>query len=253
MTVNCAALPENLLESELFGFEKGAFTGATHRRIGKFEQAGGGSIFLDEIGDISPATQAKLLRVLQNKEIYRLGSNERIIVDVRIIAATHQNLEEMVESGRFRQDLYYRLNVFQLTLPTLRERKEDIPALVHHFVAQSAAQDIDRLALAELMDYDWPGNVRELQNAIERAAIVCNGMITREDLPSTRKMIAHSAKPGEFVLPDSGIKLDDFEKKLIRQALEKADGNRTHAAELLGITRRRLYSMMERFGINPDG
>ncbi|MCB0263341.1 MAG: sigma-54 dependent transcriptional regulator [Calditrichia bacterium] len=253
VTVNCAALPENLLESELFGFEKGAFTGATHRRIGKFEQAGGGSIFLDEIGDISPATQAKLLRVLQNKEIYRLGSNERIIVDVRIIAATHQNLEEMVESGRFRQDLYYRLNVFQLTLPTLRERKEDIPALVHHFVAQSAAQDIDRLALAELMDYDWPGNVRELQNAIERAAIVCNGMITREDLPSTRKMIAHSAKPGEFVLPDSGIKLDDFEKKLIRQALEKADGNRTHAAELLGITRRRLYSMMERFGINPDG
>ncbi|MEZ4763245.1 MAG: helix-turn-helix domain-containing protein [Calditrichia bacterium] len=141
---------------------------------------------------------------------------------------------------------------FSIDTANLAGRKEDIPALVHHFVAQSAAQDIDRLALAELMDYDWPGNVRELQNAIERAAIVCNGMITREDLPSTRKMIAHSAKPGEFVLPDSG-KLDDFEKKLIRQALEKADGNRTHAAELLGITRRRLYSMMERFGINPDG
>jgi transcriptional regulator with PAS, ATPase and Fis domain len=254
VTVNCAALPENLLESELFGYEKGAFTGATQRRIGKFEQAAKGSILLDEIGDISLATQAKLLRVLQNKEFYRLGGNEKITVDIRIIAATHQNLEEMVEKGRFRQDLYYRLNVFQIVLPSLRQRKEDIPDLVHHFVEKTQARGIDRKALAALMDYDWPGNVRELQNAIERAAIVSDGWITAEDLPLLNRPFGNSnaTKPGEFVLPDHGFQLDEFEKQLIYQALEKAEGNRTRAAELLGITRRRLYSMMERFGINPE-
>lgn len=253
VTVNCAALPENLLESELFGYEKGAFTGATQRRIGKFEQAAGGSIFLDEIGDMSLATQAKLLRVLQNKEIYRLGGNERILVDVRIIAATHQNLEQMVEEGQFRNDLYYRLNVFPIYLPPLRERKEDIPELVHHFLSQTAARGIDRQALAVLMDYDWPGNVRELQNAIERAAIVCDGIIRVEDLPlNIRSSRALSSASGKwFELPEEGIHLDEFEKELIRQALEKAGGNKTRAAELLGITRRRLYSMMERFGMKP--
>ena len=254
VTVNCAALPENLLESELFGYEKGAFTGAAQRRIGKFEQAAKGSIFLDEIGDISLSTQAKLLRVLQNKEFYRLGGNEKITVDVRIIAATHQNLEEMVEKGTFRQDLYYRLNVFQIVMPPLRERKEDIPDLVHHFVEKTTAHGIDRKALAALMDYDWPGNVRELQNAIERAAIVSDGWITVDDLPILNRAVGnpHAPKPGEFVLPDHGFQLDEFEKQLIYQALEKAEGNRTRAAEMLGITRRRLYSMMERFGINPE-
>ncbi len=251
VTVNCAALPENLLESELFGYEKGAFTGATQRRIGKFEQAIGGSIFLDEIGDITLAIQAKLLRVLQNKEIYRLGSNQKINVDVRIIAATHQNLEKMVEDGTFRQDLYYRLNVFPITLPPLRERKEDIPDLVYHFVDKSAATHIDRLALAELMSYDWPGNVRELQNVIERAAIICDGIIMKEDL-ALNAAVSAVENSGKFVIPDEGIHLDEFEKDLIRQSLKKAEGNRTRAAELLGITRRRLYSMMERFGIDPN-
>lgn len=255
VTVNCAALPENLLESELFGYEKGAFTGATQRRTGKFEQAGGGSIFLDEIGDMSLATQAKLLRVLQNKEIYRLGGNERIVVDVRIIAATHQNLEKMVEEGTFRNDLYYRLNVFPIYLPPLRERKEDIPELVHHFLKQTGVNGIDREALACLMDYDWPGNVRELQNAIERAAIICEGIIKLSDLPMNIRA-AHPVEavadlpPGNFRLPDEGIQLDEVEKDLIVQALQKANGNKTHAAKLLGITRRRLYSMMERFHIS---
>ncbi|RMG65740.1 MAG: sigma-54-dependent Fis family transcriptional regulator [Calditrichaeota bacterium] len=249
VTVNCAALPETLLESELFGYEKGAFTGATQRRLGKFEQARGGSIFLDEIGDMSLATQAKLLRVLQEKEIYRLGGNERIVVDVRIIAATHQNLEAMVEEGRFRNDLYYRLNVFPIVLPPLRERKEDIPALVHHFLERTEAQGITRQALAALMDYDWPGNVRELQNTIERAAIISDGIIDVVHLPAqvTR---GGSRKEHLFELPDEGIQWDEFEKNLVLQALEKAEGNKTRAAELLGVSRRRLYSMMERFGID---
>lgn len=247
ITVNCAALPENLLESELFGYEKGAFTGATQRRIGKFEQAEGGSIFLDEIGDMSLATQAKLLRVLQNKEIYRVGGNEQIIVDVRIISATHQHLEDMIEDGSFRNDLYYRLNVFPITLPPLRERKEDVPALVHHFVEQSPAKGIDNRALAFLMDYDWPGNVRELQNAIERAAIICRDIISLEDLPGGIR--SEKVSSDGFEIPDDGINLDEFEKELIIQAIQKAKGNKTRASELLGITRRRLYSMMERFGI----
>ncbi len=252
VTVNCAALPENLLESELFGYEKGAFTGAVQRRIGKFEQASGGSIFLDEIGDMSLSTQAKLLRVLQSKEIYRLGGNQKIVVDVRIIAATHQNLEQMVEEGRFRNDLYYRLNVFPIVLPPLRERKEDVPALVHHFINQTSAKGIDTHALACLMDYDWPGNVRELQNAIERAAIICRDIVTPQDLPATVRQAAAPVVSKNFRLPDEGIKIDELERDLIIQALQKAGGNRTRAAELLGITRRRLYSMMERFGVDPQ-
>lgn len=251
VTVNCAALPENLLESELFGFEKGAFTGATQRRIGKFEQANGGTIFLDEIGDMSLATQAKLLRVLQNRELYRLGGSEKVVVDVRIVAATHQDLETMVAEGRFRNDLYYRLNVFPITLPPLRERKEDIPALVHHFVEASPSRGIDRVALALLMDYHWPGNVRELQNAIERAAIISSGMITAADLPPHIRQAEPAVDGYGYELPEEGIHLDDFERELIRQAIRRADGNKTRAAELLGITRRRLYSMMERFGIDP--
>ncbi len=248
ITVNCAALPENLLESELFGYEKGAFTGATQRRIGKFEAAHRGTIFLDEIGDMSPGTQAKLLRVLQNREIYRLGGNQRIEVDTRIIAATHKPLEEMVAEGQFREDLYYRLNVFPIELPPLRERKEDIPELVHHFLKQYPVHHISREALALLMDYHWPGNVRELQNAIERAAIIADTIIEPEHLPP---YIRHQVQPMRgFELPDEGIVLDELEKMLILQALEKSGGNKTRAAELLGITRRRLYSMMERFGIS---
>ncbi len=247
ITVNCAALPENLLESELFGYEKGAFTGATQRRMGKFEAAHRGTIFLDEIGDMSPGTQAKLLRVLQNKEIYRLGGNQRIEVDVRIIAATHKPLEEMVSRGQFREDLYYRLNVFPIELPPLRERKEDIPELVHHFLTRYPVQHISREAMALLMDYHWPGNVRELQNAIERAAIIADSIIQPGDLPPYIRQQLHPVN--SFELPEEGIVLDELEKELIRQALRKSGGNKTRAAELLGITRRRLYSMIERFGI----
>jgi len=247
VTVNCAALPETLLESELFGYEKGAFTGATQRRAGKFEQANGGTIFLDEIGDMTPSTQAKLLRVLQNKEVYRLGGSQRLIVDTRIIAATHQPLEEMVTSGQFREDLYYRLNVFPIPLPPLRERKEDIPELVHFFLKQTNAHSVTRQALACLMDYHWPGNVRELRNVIERAAILSNGIIDVSDLPGQLRW--GSGKSRFFELPEEGIVLDELERDLIRQALEKSGGNKTRAAALLGITRRRLYSMMERYGI----
>ncbi len=247
VTVNCAALPETLLESELFGYEKGAFTGATQRRAGKFEQANGGTIFLDEIGDMSLATQAKLLRVLQNKEVYRLGGSERLIVDTRIIAATHQDLEGMVAAGRFREDLFYRLNVFPISVPSLRERKEDIPELVHFFLQQTGARGISRQALSCLMEYHWPGNVRELRNVIERAAILCDGVIEEKDLPAGVRRAAGTYRPLE--LPDEGIVLDDLERELILQALEKCGGNKTRAAELLGITRRRLYSLMERFGI----
>jgi two-component system NtrC family response regulator len=172
-----------------------------------------------------------------------------MIVDVRIISATHQNLEVMVEGGQFRKDLYYRLNVFPITLPPLRERKEDIPALVHHFVNYFAVRGINRSALAVLMEYEWPGNVRELQNALERAAIVCDDIIAIKDIPPNIKQTG-SLPPSEFEIPDEGIQLDEFEKKLILQALQKAGNNKTRAAGLLGITRRRLYSMMERFNIN---
>ena len=247
VTINCAALPENLLESELFGYEKGAFTGATQRKIGKFEFAGNGTIFLDEIGDMSLAIQVKLLRVLQNKEIFRLGGNERIKINSRIIAATHRNLEEMVESGEFRQDLFYRLNVFPIILPPLRERKEDIPELVNHFVKQNDIVGVDRNTLKTLMEYDWPGNIRELQNIIERSSIVAESIITVDDLPQLKNRQTKNIY--KFEIPDEGFQLDNFEKSLIEQALQKADGKKTHAANILGITRRRLYSIMERFGI----
>ncbi len=248
VALNCAALPESLLESELFGYEKGAFTGANQRKAGKFEFAGDGTIFLDEIGDMSLATQAKLLRVLENKEIVRLGGNERVQTNARVLAATHRNLEQMVEEGIFRQDLYYRLNVFPVLLPPLRERKEDIPELVNHFLSNLDIVGIDRRALRLLIEYDWPGNVRELQNVIERAAILADSVIKSADLsvPSESKPQAAS----QFALPDSGFQLDQFEKELVEQALEKAGGNKTRAAEILGISRRRLYSLMERFKIH---
>ncbi len=249
IAINCAALPENLLESELFGYEKGAFTGATQQKIGKFELASKGTIFLDEIGDMSLPTQVKLLRVLQNKEIYRLGGNEKIRVDTRIIAATHRPLEEMVEKGEFRQDLFYRLNVFPIALPPLRERKEDIPELVNHFIKQTNIFGIDRNALKKLMEYDWPGNIRELHNVIERASIMADSFITIDDLPDL--VINSNQNVYNFEIPEEGFQLDEFEKFLVLQALQKAQNNKTKAAQLLGISRRRLYSIMERFDIHP--
>ena len=188
--VNCSAIPETLLESELFGHEKGAFTGATQRRIGRFEEAEGGSIFLDEIGDLAPGTQIKLLRILQEKEFQRLGSNLNLKTDVRVITATHRDLEEAMKKGEFREDLYYRLNVISIPLPPLRERREDIPLLIDYFLKkyskqnQKSISDISKEARTLLLHYPYPGNVRELENLIERAVVLCRGeIITTQDLP----------------------------------------------------------------------
>jgi len=252
VTINCAALPETLLESELFGYEAGAFTGATKRKAGLFETAHTGTVFLDEIGDLPLSLQAKLLRVLQSSEITHLGGRESIKVDFRLITATNRNLEEMISGQAFRSDLYYRINIFPIQLPPLRERKEDIPELIQYFLKQYPAKSLSRGARQKLMAYDYPGNVRELENILARAAIVSDSLIEDSDI-----VLSGEEHPGPAsaldILPDAGINLDDLEKRLIVQALEKAGGNKTKAAGLLGITRRRLYSMMERFGIPVKG
>ncbi len=247
VTINCAAVPENLLESELFGYEKGAFTGAAQRKTGLFEVADGGTIFLDEIGDMPLSLQAKLLRVLQNRQIVRVGGTEPVYVDVRVIAATHQDLEELIRQGQFRSDLFYRINIFPVNLPPLRDRKEDIPALIQHFLGEDKRHSLTPAARNLMMEYDWPGNIRELQNVLERAAIIADGAIDIQHLPDLQ--VQTSSVPGLFDIPEEGIDLEEVEKNLIRAALRKADGNKTRAAELLSITRRKLYSMMERFGI----
>jgi two-component system response regulator AtoC len=251
VAVNCAAVPENLLESELFGYEKGAFTGAFQRKLGFFELARQGTIFLDEIGDISLGLQAKLLRVLQNKEIIRIGGSEKIKTDARVITATNKNLEKMVGEGTFRSDLYYRVNIFPIDLPPLRERKEDIPELVETFLQRFGQINMTSEAKMRLMSYHWPGNIRELLNVIERAAIIADHTIDVNHLPGLNE----SMPSGEHTvtIPDHGLNLDAMEQQLIRQALVKANGNKTRAAQLLGITRRRLYSMMERLQVTEDG
>jgi DNA-binding NtrC family response regulator len=225
IAVNCAAVPETLLESELFGHEKGAFTGATERKIGIFEMAHKGTLFLDEIGDVSLGIQAKLLRVLQNKEIIRVGGREKIKVDARVLTATNRNLP----------------------LPPLRERKEDIPELIEYFLGRLGEKGITAQAKMMLMEYNWPGNIRELLNILERAAIVAETTIDVEHLPAIESNLL--VKKGTFEIPEEGLNLDDVEKNLIIDALKKSKGNKTKAADLLGLTRRRLYSMMERFGI----
>lgn len=253
--VNCAALPETLLESELFGHEKGAFTGAVGRKPGRFELAHNGTIFLDEIGDISLPVQVKLLRVLQEKAFERVGGLETLKIDVRIIAATNQNLAQAIRDGRFREDLYYRLNVVPIHLPPLRERREDIPLLVEHFLKKFDPQGRMRgpncQAMKLLSEYHWPGNVRELENCLERAVIISSGPeITPADLPPE---VAGIVAPGEprkrFSLPEEGISLEDVEKDLIVQALERSGGNQSRAARLLGITRHTLLYRMEKYGL----
>ncbi|RKY65066.1 MAG: hypothetical protein DRP99_00905 [Candidatus Latescibacterota bacterium] len=247
VAVHCATFPENLLESELFGYERGAFTGATRRKVGHFEYADGGTIFLDEVGELPASVQAKLLRFLQERQFTRLGGVEPVRVDVRVIAATNRDLEREVREGRFREDLFYRLNVFPIELPPLRERREDIPLLVEHFLRQRNRPPdvISPEAMEALLAYDWPGNVRELENVIERALILAGeGRITPDLLPFGRP------KAGAKVeLPDEGVNLEEVERELIIQALEKAGWNKAKAAKLLGITRRRLYSRMEALGI----
>ncbi len=249
IAVNCAALPETLLESELFGHEKGAFTGAEKQKRGRFELAVGGTIFLDEIGDISPTTQVKLLRVLQSREIMRLGSEVTIQVDVRTIAATNRILEQLMKEGLFREDLYYRLNVFPIYLPTLRQRKEDIPDLIIHFLKKNGQSEdkIDSQTMRALMNYHWPGNIRELENIIERMIILSGDeVITSDLLPPQFKGVNLSADSLSIEIPDEGLSIDEVEKELINKALKKAGGNKSKAATLLGITRRKFYSMAER-------
>jgi len=255
--VSCAAIPETLLESELFGHEKGAFTGATQRRIGRFEEADGGSIFLDEIGDLSPSTQVKLLRVLQEKEFQRLGSNLSLKTDVRVIAATHRNLEEAIQKELFRQDLYYRLNVISIALPPLRERREDISLLIDHFLKkysvenQKSISDISKEARALLLRYPYPGNVREIENLIERAVILCRGeMITTQDLPfhlrEEKSETLWQSSEKQKSLPES---LEEIERDSILKALHQHQGVQTKAAESLGISERVLRYKIKKYGI----
>lgn len=253
--INCGALPENLLESELFGYEKGAFTGAVSRKKGKFELSQGGTIFLDEIGEISEAMQVKLLRVLQEKEFQRVGGEETIKGDFRVIAATNRNLKEMVDNQEFREDLYYRLNVIPIYIPPLRERKDDIPLLIDYFIEIYSSQmgkpkmRISEKALNKMNNYKWQGNIRELQNIIERCVILSLGnVITEEILPIDITTTVYNVDK-DFVLPEDGIFLEDVEKGLIIQALERSEFNQTKAAKLLGITRHTLIYRLEKYNI----
>jgi len=255
IAVPCGALAETLLESELFGHEKGSFTGATDRRKGKFELADGGTILLDEIGDISPRLQVELLRVLQERRFYRVGGSEEIEVDVRVVAATNVDLQEAVREGRFRDDLYYRLNVITIHLPPLRERLEDVPLLARHFVESTAAElgkpvlELSPDALGVLMEYDWPGNVRELENAIERALATCrNERLGPEDFAFLHERAEERAK---FEIP-AHLSLREVEKKMIEATLQRTRGNVKAAAESLGIDRSTLYDKMRKFGIERE-
>lgn len=248
VTLNCAALNESLLESELFGHEKGAFTGADKRREGRFVEADGGTLFLDEIGDISPLMQVRLLRAIQEREVQRVGSNQTISVDVRLIAATHRDLAEEVSVGRFRQDLYYRLNVVAIEMPSLRQRREDIPLLADHFLRRFAERNRKAVkgftpqAMDLLIHYDWPGNIRELENAIERAVVLLTGeYISERELP-----LAIAATPIKTEYSGEIQPLVDVEKEVILAALEKTGGNKTEAARQLGITRKTLLAKLSR-------
>ncbi|AET66269.1 response regulator with CheY-like receiver, AAA-type ATPase, and DNA-binding domains [Desulfosporosinus orientis DSM 765] len=254
--VNCAALTETLLESELFGHEKGAFTGAHARKIGRFELADTGTLFLDEISELSFNVQAKLLRVLQERTFERVGGEKTIKVDVRIIAATNRNLLAEVEDGRFRADLYYRLNVFPIAIPPLRERREDIPCLVEHFLEKlrnyGQIKTLSPIVLTQLMAYDWPGNVRELENVIERMVIVSQGKeIGEEGLAVFNSSAREEKKPALFLLPPEGISLEEIEKSFLRQAMEQTKGNQTQAAKRLGLSRHALLYRLEKYGIDP--
>ena len=244
-TIHCAALPETLLESELFGHEKGAFTGASGMRRGRFEEADGGTIFLDEIGEISPATQVKLLRFLQTREFERVGGNRTLSVDVRIIAATNRDLTDEVREGNFREDLYYRLNVINIETPPLRTRRSDIPLLVRHFVAKYASEngkDISQVseeANEELEHWDWPGNVRELENVVERAVVLCDGdTITRDHLPRELKGVFGGTLSAELQIP--GSTLADLEKYAILETYRATGGNTRETAEILDISQRKV-------------
>ncbi len=256
--INCTAIPENLMESELFGFEKGAFTGANMTKPGKFEQADTGTVFLDEIGDVPPAVQVKLLRVLQEREFERLGSNKTRHIDVRVVAATNVDLREALEQGTFREDLYYRLNVLPINVPPLRERKEDIPFLTEHFVKKlgkdlgSAVESISPEAIARLERYHWPGNVRELENVIERSMVLASGTrLEAADIRLDTEPRSRALNANDGFLPE-GVTLEQHEQQLVREALKRANGNKSQAARLLGLTRNALRYRLSQIGIDEE-
>jgi transcriptional regulator with PAS, ATPase and Fis domain len=253
--INCTAIPENLMESELFGYEKGAFTGAQSTKPGKFEQADTGTVFLDEIGDVPAAIQVKLLRILQEREFERLGSNVTRHIDVRVVAATNQDLRAALEQGTFREDLYYRLNVVPINIPPLRDRKQDIAALAQNFIRKLApdagcqVEGITEAGMDKLMAYHWPGNVRELENVIERSLVMCTAReldardIHLENAPRRRE------QNGDPTFLPPGMSLDQYEQELIREALRRADGNKSQAARLLGLTRNALRYRLTQMGL----
>lgn len=254
--LNCGAIPKDLLESELFGHEKGAFTGALQQRIGRFEMADGGTILLDEIGDMPADLQVKLLGVIQDRFVQRVGGHEKIPVDVRVLAATHQNLQEAIEQGDFREDLFYRLNVINIQVPALRHRREDIPLLVRHFVRVYREQTgrevsgVSEEAMDILKKYDYPGNVRQLENIIESCVVLCQGdEITPLDLP--REMTTGSQMGPEFVVRP-GMSLDEVERRCIIETLRYTEGNKKQAAEMLGITPRSIYRKLKSYDLETD-
>ena len=253
VVVNCSAYPETLLASELFGHEKGAFTGAIRRKMGRFEQAGGGTILLDEVADISPLTQLALLRVIQDRKFERVGGEKTLTADVRILAATNKRLTDMVQQGLFREDLYYRLNVVRLELPALRQRSEDVPFLANAFLRTQrenlgkAIYGFSRKALGRLMAHPWPGNVRELRNVVEHAVLMCNGQVVEEEhLPTL-------TAPGseDIPTPTASGRLPQQERQLIADTLSQVGWNKYRAAQLLGIARSTLYGKIQRYGLKP--
>jgi len=253
--IDCTAIPENLMESELFGYEKGAFTGAQTSKPGKFELADTGTVFLDEIGDVPPAIQVKLLRILQEREFERLGSNVTRHIDVRVIAATNSDLRAALEQGTFREDLYYRLNVVPLNIPPLRERRADIPFLANHFVHKLApdagclVESITDAAMDKLLGYHWPGNVRELENVIERSLVMATGkQLDAGDIKLEAAPRPRAPNGGAHLLPE-GLTLDQYEQDIIREALKRADGNKSQAARMLGLTRNALRYRLTQMGL----
>ena len=256
VAVNCAVLNKGLIESELFGHEKGAFTGADERRVGRFEQAHGGTLFIDELAEIPAEVQVKLLRVLQERKVERVGSGVELEIDVRLIGATHRNLEELVAAGEFREDLFYRLNVISVQLPPLRQRKRDIPVLVEHFLARYAEEnakvvrEVSKEAMDLLMRYGYPGNVRELQNIIERAVVMTRGeVVLRTELPPEVQEVQGTAAPVAPSGATLSAQVEELEKRTIVEALDQADGIQSRAAGILGLTERNLRYKLKKYGL----
>ncbi|MCW5963198.1 MAG: sigma-54-dependent Fis family transcriptional regulator [Bryobacterales bacterium] len=255
--INCTSIPENLMESELFGYDKGAFTGASTSKPGKFEEANSGTVFLDEIGDVTPSVQVKLLRILQERQFERLGSNKTVSIDVRVIAATNQDLRAALEQGTFREDLFYRLNVVPINMPPLRKRKEDIPFLAEYFLqkySREAGRPMESItdeALRVLETHHWPGNVRELENVIERAVVLTRGKrLDAADIRIDDLQRRPAASEDQFLPP--GMTLDEYERYLIQEALRRAEGNKSQAARLLGLTRNAFRYRLSQTGVNGD-